>query len=180
VASEQAFAVWITGLPSSGKSTLARCLRDQLSARGIDSAILESDALRRQLTPHPTYDEAERDHFYKVMVYIGRLLARNGVPVIFDATGHRRAWRRQARNEIPRFIEVYAECPLETCMRRDPKGIYRRGREGPGTVPGLHEEYEAPEHPDVVVHCDKEDSHEAAARIIFKLIDAGFVSCQEG
>lgn len=180
MASEPAFAVWITGLPASGKSTLASALQRQLKARGIEAAVLESDALRRILTPQPTYDANERDHFYRAMIHIGRTLAEQGVPVIFDATANRRAWREQARCLIPRFIEVYAECPLEVCMARDPKGIYRRARCAAGTVPGLQEPYEAPEHPDVVIHCENVDPEEAAAHIIFKLIGAGFVSVETG
>ncbi len=181
MASEQAFAIWITGLPASGKSTVTGCLKAQLAARGVDSAVLESDELRRVLTPAPRYDEAERDRFYRAMIYIGALLVKHGVPVIFDATAHRRKWREQARNEIPHLIEVYAECPLEICMRRDPKGIYRRGRESnAGTVPGLHEPYEPPENPDLVIYCGREDPEEGAARIISKLIEFEFLPCRKG
>ena len=67
-----AFAVWLTGLPSSGKSTIARALVEALSARGVEAAVLESDALRRILTPQPTYSEDERETFYQAMAYIGR------------------------------------------------------------------------------------------------------------
>lgn len=143
--------------------------------------MLESDELRRILTPHPTYDAEERDRFYRAMIHIGRVLVEHGVPVIFDATAHRRAWRDQARREIPRFIEVYAECPLEVCMARDPKGIYHRGRAAAGgTVPGLHEPYEPPENPEVVIPCEHCDPQEAAAHVIFRLIEAGFVPCETG
>ena len=159
---------------------MARALKAQLAARGIDAAILESDELRRVLTPHPTYDEQERDHFYGAMIHIGALLANHGVPVIFDATANRREWREQARKQIPRVIEVFADCPIEICMARDPKGIYRRGRGNAGTVPGLHEAYETPENPEVVIHCDRDDPEEAAAHIIFKLIDLGFAPCEQG
>jgi adenylylsulfate kinase len=176
VGSEKTFAIWITGLPASGKSTITGCLKAQFAARGVDAVVLESDELRRVLTPTPRYDEAERDHFYRAMIYIGALLVKHGVPVIFDATAHRRVWREQARNEIPHLIEVYAECPLEICMQRDPKGIYRRGKKSNvGTVPGLHEPYEPPENPDVVIHCGREDPVEGAARVICKLIEGGFL-----
>ncbi|HTS76896.1 MAG TPA: adenylyl-sulfate kinase [Bryobacteraceae bacterium] len=180
MASKPAFAVWITGLPASGKSTIAHALKKQLEARGIDAAVLESDELRRILTPHPTYDPEERERFYRAMIHTGRMLVKHGIPVIFDATANRRVWREQARREIPRFIEIYAECPLEVCMARDPKGIYRRGRESGGTVPGLHEPYEAPENPEVVIPCEHGDPEEAAAHIIFRLIEAGFVPCERG
>jgi adenylylsulfate kinase len=98
--------VWITGLPASGKSTLAAALKAQLAAHGVDEAVLESDVLRRIFTVHPRYDEAERDVFYRQIAYVGELLVEHGVPVIFDATANRRLYRDRARREIPRFIEV--------------------------------------------------------------------------
>jgi len=115
---EYAFAVWITGLPASGKSTLVTALRTQLADRGIDVAVLESGVLRQIFTLQPRYDEQEREAFYRQMVYVGTLLTQHEIPVIFDATAHRRRYRDQAREQIPRFMEVYVDCPLETCMAR--------------------------------------------------------------
>jgi adenylylsulfate kinase len=78
----RAFAVWITGLPASGKSSVAAALKAQLAARGIDAVVLESDVLRQIFTVHPRYDEAERDVFYRQISYVGELLVKHGVPVI--------------------------------------------------------------------------------------------------
>jgi adenylylsulfate kinase len=170
-----AFAVWITGLPASGKSTLTKALAARLAARGIDAAVLESDELRKILTPDPRYEDDERDRFYSQMTYIGTLLVRHGVPVIFDATANRRIWRETSRRAIPKFIEVYVDTALEACMARDPKGIYRRARQGEAsTVPGLQDAYEPPEKPDVVMHGDRESADIVAARIIEKLIKKGY------
>jgi adenylylsulfate kinase len=134
--------------------------------------VLESDALRPIFSPHPTYTDEERDIFYSQLVYVGTLLIQHGVPVIFDATANRRRYREHARKEIPRFLEVYVECPLETCMARDPKGIYHRGREGKTTtIPGLQAPYERPEAPEVIVCSDQEAPERAASRIINALRD---------
>jgi adenylylsulfate kinase len=142
----------------------------------VDVAVLEADALRRVFTPHPTYSEEERDLFYGAMVHIGRLLTEHGVPVIFDATGNRRNYRDRARLQIPRLIEVYVDCPLSICMKRDPKGIYRKAREGTATtVPGLQAVYEPPAHPEVVVKGDQENPEIAAQRVIEKLLERGYV-----
>ncbi len=147
-----AFAVWITGLPGSGKSTVSAALAAQLSARGVDVATLESDALRRVFTPHPAYTEEERNVFYGALVHVGKLLVDHGVPVIFDATANRRAYRDRARQLIPNFLEVFVNCPLKVCMERDVKGIYRSAQEGRSrTVPGLQAVYEPPENPDLVI-----------------------------
>ena len=167
----------MTGLPASGKSTIAKALSRALAARGVDVAVLESDVLRSVFTPHPRYDEEERDTFYRQMVYVGALLAKHGVPVIFDATGNKRVYRDRAREKFSQFLEVYVECPLEVCMSRDPKGIYRAGREGTAKmVPGLQDAYEPPVNPDVHVHGDSDDPEVAAQRILAKLIERSLIA----
>lgn len=174
---QSGFAVWITGLPASGKSTVAAALAEELSTRGIRVAVLESDALRRFFTPHPRYSEEERDIFYGAMAHVGRILTEHGVPVIFDATANRRVYRDRARQQIPRFVEVHVDCPLDVCLARDPKGIYRKAREGEATtVPGMQSEYEPPEKADVVVHGDREGPQVAARRIVATLVEKGYVS----
>ncbi|MBI5418756.1 MAG: adenylyl-sulfate kinase [Deltaproteobacteria bacterium] len=171
------FAVWITGLPASGKSTLAAALARELASRGTNFAVLESDVLRRIFTPAPRYDEAERDVFYGGMAYIGRLLTEHGVSVIFDATAIRRSYRDRARRQISRFLEVYVDCPLSVCAARDPKGIYRSAREGAASgVPGVQAEYEPPLRPDVVVRGDGESPGEGARRIVARLIGKGYLT----
>lgn len=172
----QGFAVWITGLPASGKSTVTAALAALLDARGIDFAVLESDSLRRILTPDPRYDDAEREVFYGAMAWIGRLLAGHGVSVIFDATANRRAYRDRARREIPRFLEVYVDCPAPVREARDPKGIYRRAREGSApNVPGIQAAYEPPVSPDLVVRGDSELPSDAARRIVEALLENGML-----
>lgn len=173
---ETGFAVWITGLPASGKSTVTTALKKELALRGLKVAVLESDALRKVLTPRPRYDEEERNVFYGALAHVGRLLTEHGVSVIFDATANRRAYRDRARHAIARFLEVFVDCPLDVCMSRDPKGIYRRGREGSAAgVPGMEAVYEPPGTPDVTVRGDAEDPASAARRIVDKLIETGYV-----
>ncbi len=170
------FAVWITGLPASGKSTVASALRERLASLGVDVAVLESDALRRVFTPDPRYDERERDVFYGALAHVGRILTEHGVSVIFDATANRRAYRARARREIPRFLEVFVDCPPEVCARRDPKGIYRDAKKGRAAhVPGLQVPYEPPLSADVVVRGDADPPAQAALRIVRKLAEKGFL-----
>lgn len=173
---EPAFAVWLTGLPASGKSTVARALAEELTGKGIRAAILESDAVRREISPHPTYDDAQRDAFYATLAYLVRLLVLHGVPVIVDATANRRTYRDRVRKAIPRFLEVHVRCPLAVCQARDPKGIYRRGAEGTAkNVPGVSAPYEAPLTPEVVVDGERDDPAAAAHRIVSALKEKGFL-----
>ncbi|MDP2657164.1 MAG: adenylyl-sulfate kinase [Candidatus Deferrimicrobium sp.] len=171
-----AFAVWLTGLPASGKSTVARALAAELAGKGIRAAVLESDAVRREITPNAGYGETERDAFYATVAYLARVLVLHGVPVIVDATANRRTYRDRARAAIPRFLEVHVRCPLAVCQARDPKGIYRRGTEGTAlNVPGVSAPYEPPLLPEVVVDGERDDPAVAARHIVSALEKIGFL-----
>lgn len=164
---KKGFAIWLTGRPACGKSTTAKELAALLEAEDVNIQVLESDDLRKVLTPEPTYSQQERDWFYGVLLYLGKMLTEKGVNVVFDATGNKRAYRDRARSEIERFAEVYVRCPQEVIMARDPKGIYQAALQGKApTVPGLGTTYEAPEKPEVVVESDKETPTESAQKIL--------------
>ncbi len=113
--------------------------------------------------------EKERDAFYRALALIGGMITRSGVPVIFDATANKRVYRDYARSLIPRFVEVYVVCPLEICMKRDPKGIYGRAVKGmTNTVPGVQAIYEPPHNPDITL--DGRDPPEASADAVLDLL----------
>ncbi len=169
------FAIWITGLPASGKSTIVSALKPQLTAVGLAVEVLESDEVRRVITPTPTYSKMERDLFYRALAFTGQKLVAHGVTVVFDATASRRAYRDFAKSVIPRFIEVSVECPLATCMERDKKGTYLKGRLGTSlTVPGLQSPYEAPINPDLRIDTTTTSSGDAARQIL-DLVKAKFL-----
>jgi len=172
---KQGFAIWITGLPASGKSSITRELARKLNERGVMPAVLGSDELRSILTPEPTYSTEERDRFYLQMARIGELLCRNGIPVIFDATANRREYRNHARSRIPSFLEILVTCPLEICRKRDPKGIYAAADQGKAiSVPGVQTPFEPPLEADVIV--DGRDAPRTSAEaILHRLIEHGYV-----
>ena len=171
-----AFAVWITGLPASGKTTVANELARQLGDLRTEHAVLESDSLRKLFSANPAYDEQDREYFYGALAFIGRVLTEHGIAVVFDATANRRSYRDRARQQIARFLEVLIDCPLEVCIRRDPKGIYRKAREGKAShVPGVQTPYEPPANPDLVIRGDQDDPKEAARRIIDLLSKNNFL-----
>lgn len=166
------FAIWLTGLPASGKSSIVARLVPKLESLGMSVEVLESDAVRRMLTPNPSYSNEERDLFYRALAFLGSRLFAHGVNVIFDATASRREYREFARSLIPGLLEVSIECPLEVCLERDKKGTYRRGLQGQSsTVPGLQEPYEAPPSPALVIDTTVV-SPDAAADQILALIDS--------
>lgn len=163
----EAFAIWLTGLPASGKSSIVSMLRPQLETLGLTVEVLESDEVRRVITPSATYSREERDLFYRALAFTGQRLVTHGVTVIFDATASRRIYRDVARGMIRRFAEVAIECPLALCMQRDLKGTYRKGRQGEsGAVPGLQEPYEAPLDPELRIDTTTVGPDEAARKIL--------------
>lgn len=156
------FAVWLTGLSGSGKSAIARELARLLHERGVEVSVLESDAMRTQLTPFPRYDEEDRDFFYSTLAAVGILLVERNRPVVFDATANRRAYRDAARKRIARFAEVFVDTPLEVCAARDPKGLYRTAK----NLPGVQAAYEPPLAPELLVHGARGTPQEAAREVV--------------
>jgi adenylylsulfate kinase len=161
-----ACGIWITGLPASGKSTIVAALRPHLEGLGLIVDVLESDEVRRLLTPQASYSAEERDLFYRALAFTGQRLIAHGVTVVFDATASRQAYRDFARAMIPRFIEVAVECPLAVCMQRDRKGTYDKGLRGESaTVPGLQASYESPANPEARIDTTRVSAQEAAQQI---------------
>ena len=154
-----AWVMWFTGLPGSGKTTIAMEVKERLQERGIKVKILQLDEIRRVITPVPKYTEEERDIVYASLAYMGKILAEEGINTIIDATANRRRYRDLARRLIPNFAEVFIRAPLEVCMDREekrdavfsPKGIYRRAGRGDTTIPGVDVPYEEPISPEIWV-----------------------------
>jgi len=142
---------WVTGLPSSGKSTFARRLRDRLVARGPIPLLLDGDEVRAALVPPPGHSPAERDAFYETLARLAALAAGQGLVVLVAATAHRRAHRDRCRALAPRFAEIWVRTPAEECQRRDARGLYARHRRGEAPeLPGPGVPYEPPLAPEVV------------------------------
>src|SRR4051812_4077630 len=107
--------VWITGLPSSGKSTLAAAVHAELIALDAPTCTLDSDAVRAALVPSPGYSARERDDYYATLGHLAALLAAQGLTVLVPATSHRAAYRADARAWAPHFVEVHVRTPLDEC-----------------------------------------------------------------
>lgn len=161
--------VWLTGLPASGKSTLAGRIAAHLQEARIASVVLDSDEVREVLVPPPGHDERGRDAFYQTLGGLAALLAERGLVVVVAATAHRRAWRDHARGRAPRFLEVHVATPLDECRRRDPKGLYARAASLPD-LPGIGVPYEPPLHPDVIARSGDEAP---AATAVLALLGVG-------
>ncbi|MCL4491735.1 MAG: adenylyl-sulfate kinase [Nitrospirae bacterium] len=153
------FVIWLTGLPGSGKSTIADGVKELFPG----FVVLRMDKLREIVTPEPAFSESERDLVYRAIVYTAKTLSDLGHEVIIDATGNMRKWRELARLLVPNFAEIYLKCSLQVCAGREasradtrgaPPEIYKKGKAG-WPVPGMQVPYEEPLNPELVVDTDK-------------------------
>jgi adenylyl-sulfate kinase len=173
----EGFVVWFTGLPSAGKSTLARLLERELQHRGCRVEVLDGDEVRTRLTRGLGFSREDRDENIRRIAFVARLLARHGVVAITAAISPFRAARQEARREIDRFVEVYVQCGLSTCVERDVKGLYRRALAG--DIPnftGISDPYEEPLDPEITVHTDGETAEDSVARIVAGLEALGHLA----
>ncbi len=177
---ERGFVVWLTGLPASGKTTIARKLEKELRERGLKVEVLDGDEVRRWLSPEAGFSREDRERHLRRVAYVSHLLARNGVVVIASFVSPYRSTRDFARQLIGDFVEVYVKCSLETCMKRDPKGLYHKALAGKiKDMTGIQDPYEEPLSPEVVVDSERESPDECAKRIMAKLLRLGYIKGEE-
>src|SRR5208283_2535470 len=122
--------VWLTGLSSAGKTTLAEQVFDRLRSAGHKVELLDGDLVRRRLSKGLGYSKEDRDENIRRIGFVAELLTRNGVIVLVSAISPYRAVRDEMRAAIGNFVEVYVNAPLEVCQQRDVNGVYLRARTG--------------------------------------------------
>jgi adenylyl-sulfate kinase len=170
------FCIWLTGLPSAGKTTIAKELLPRLIARGWYTELLDGDEIRKGLSADLGFDRKSREAHARRVAFCAKLLARNGAIPIVALISPYRTSRAAAREEIGRFVEVYVSTPLAVCEERDVKGLYRRAHAGEiKEMTGVDDPYEAPEHPDVTVDTVRFAPAESAEHILAELERLGWV-----
>jgi adenylylsulfate kinase len=173
---ESGFTIWFTGLPCAGKTTICGLVQQRLRDHGLRVEVLDGDLVRENLSRGLGFSRADRDEHIRRIAFVGKLLTRNGVATLVAAISPYREAREAARKEIGHFVEVYVSCPLEICMERDTKGLYKKALAG--EIPaftGISDPYEPPLSPDLVLYTDKERPAESAARVIDRLVQLGFL-----
>ncbi len=159
--------VWLTGLSSSGKSTVGQALYDRLWAMGHKVEMLDGDKVRLSLGKGLGFSKQDRDENIRRIGFVAELLTRNGVVVIVSAISPYRAVREEVRRKIGAFVEVYVNAPLAVCEQRDVKGLYRKARNGLlSGFTGVDDPYEPPEHPEVECRTDLETQQESVERVL--------------
>lgn len=170
--------VWLTGLPSAGKSTIARALASTLRADGHHVELLDGDELRTHLTADLGFSREDRDSNVRRVGFVAGLLARNGVialvPVIAPYAAARAAVRADHDVDGTAFVEVHVATPLELCAERDVKGLYAKQRAGEiSGLTGVDDPYEIPVDPELRLDTQALSIEESAARVRAALAERG-------
>ncbi|MER6677044.1 adenylyl-sulfate kinase [Streptomyces sp. NPDC000983] len=176
----QGATIWLTGLPSAGKTTIARLLGDRLKAGGHRVEVLDGDEIRRFLSAGLGFSKEDRNTNVQRIGLVSEVLARNGVlsvvPVIAPYAESREAVRgRHLRSGAP-YFEVHVATPVEVCSERDVKGLYARQAAGQlAGLTGVDDPYEPPVDPDLVLRTQEQSPDESADAVYALLAERGLV-----
>ena len=168
--------VWFTGLPCSGKTTIADGVAEELRGHGYRVERLDGDIVRKSLTSDLGFSKEDRDENIKRVTFVAKLLTRNGVKVLATFVSPYIERRMKTREEIGEFMEVYVKCSVEECMRRDVKGMYRKALAGEITgFTGVDDPYEEPPSPELVLDTNKETVEESVQKVLEKMESLGYL-----
>ena len=165
--------IWFTGLPSSGKSTIAHRLERELFERGIRTYVLDGDNVRHGINSNLGFSREDRRENLRRIAEFSRLFVDSGLVVLAAFVSPYRQDRAFVRERVgpEHFFEVYVKCPPEVCEERDPKGNYRKAREGIiKNYTGVSAPYEEPENPDLLIDTEAMDE-QGSVRKVLKFLD---------
>jgi adenylyl-sulfate kinase len=173
--SHHGFCIWLTGLPSAGKTTIARELIPLLKERGWNVELLDGDEVRQGLSSDLGFGRAAREAHAGRVTFVAKVLARNGVIPIVALISPYASSRAHARKEIGRFVEVYVTTPIAVCEERDVKGLYKKAHQGlVKEMTGVDDPYEVPTAPDIRVDTINRGPSDSAAFIVKELDRLGW------
>jgi adenylylsulfate kinase len=177
MASNKGFTLWLTGLPRSGKSTVAGLVAGRLRSLGVDQVeLLDGDIVREGLCRDLGFSREDRTENIRRISFVSKLLTRNGVAVIVAAISPYREDRELAREEIQSFVEVWCHASIDACAERDYKGLYEKARRGEITnLTGVNDPYEEPEDADLVLDTEGESPEQSAERVMAVLREQGYL-----
>ena len=173
---QKGFTLWFTGLPCSGKSAIADRLAEVLKERGLRVERLDGDIVRQSLTRDLGFSRKDRDENIRRVTFVAKLLSRNGVAVLTSFISPYREIRDESRREIENFLEVYVKCPVDVCMKRDVKGMYKKALRGEiKEFTGVSDPYEEPLHPEILIESDRESLEESVNRVLRGVEKLGYL-----
>ncbi|MFG6149986.1 adenylyl-sulfate kinase [Halobacillus sp. B23F22_1] len=161
--------IWLTGLSGSGKSTIANIVNQKLFEKGLQTYVLDGDNVRHGLNKDLGFGDQDREENIRRVGEVAKLFADSGTIVLASFISPFRSDRDKIRASLTEgeFVEVYVDCPLQECEKRDPKGIYKKVRNGEiPSFTGIDSPYEAPQSSELVIHTEQESAEESAEKII--------------
>jgi len=168
--------VWFTGLPCSGKTTIADKLAKVLKEKGRKVERLDGDIVRKGLTRDLGFSKEDRDMNIERVTFVAKLLTRNDVIVLATFVSPYIARRQQTREEIGSYVEVYVDASVEECIKRDVKGMYKKALAGEiKNFTGVDDPYEAPPSPEITVYTEKESVDESVEKVLEYLKKNGYL-----
>jgi adenylylsulfate kinase len=175
---QRGVTLWFTGLSASGKSSVANLVDQMLVERGAHSCVLDGDNIRFGLNSDLGFSPEDRTENIRRISEVAKLFTQNGVIVLTAFISPYRVDRDNGRKiQEPRdFVEIFVDCPLDECERRDPRGLYAKARAG--KIPeftGISAPYEPPLRPELVLKTAGEDPEQSAARVIEYLEQNGYL-----
>jgi adenylyl-sulfate kinase len=171
------FTLWMTGLPRSGKSTVAGIVAGRLRAVGVERLeVLDGDIVREGLCRDLGFSHEDRSENIRRIAFVSKLLTRNGVAVLVAAISPYRDDRERAREEIQDFVEIWCHASVDACAARDYKGLYEKARKGEiNNLTGVNDPYEEPEDADLVLDTEGESPEQSAERVMSLLNEKGLL-----
>jgi adenylylsulfate kinase len=169
--------IWLTGIPASGKTTIARELEKRLHDRGAHAYVLDGDNVRHGLNRDLGFSKESRKENIRRIAEVAKLFCDAGIITICSFVSPYREDRELARNlvEESEFIEVFVSCPVEVCIQRDPKSMYGKAIAGKmKAFTGIDDPYEVPDLPEITIETDKMTLTGSVEKIIGYLHDKGF------
>lgn len=152
---QKSFTVWFTGLPCSGKTTLSNAVEIELRSQDLGVILLDGDRLRKKLSRNLGFSKKDRFTHVQRVTDLAASLNEDGDIALVSLISPYRAMRENARKQIETFVEVFVQCPLAICEKRDVKGMYKLARRGGiKHFTGVSDVYEKPLNPEIVVDTD--------------------------
>ena len=168
--------VWFTGLPCSGKTTIADKLAKILKEKGKKVERLDGDIVRKGLTRDLGFSKEDRDMNIERVTFVAKLLTRNDVIVLATFVSPYIERRQQTREEIGSYVEVYVDASVDECIKRDVKGMYKKALAGEiKNFTGVDDPYEAPPNPEITVYTEKESVDESIQKVLKYLEKNGYL-----
>ncbi len=169
--------IWLTGIPASGKTTLALELKIFYDQKGLPIDILDGDEIRKTLSKDLGFSPEDRKEHNRRVIFVAKILAKNGVTTIIPLISPYRETREFARKEIPNFVEVWVKASVDECKKRDPKGLYKKAMAGEiKNLTGLQAPYEEPKNPELVLDTEKHTVEESVELIISTVKKLGYLT----